>query len=100
MKTMPADIQQTDSTRDSDLAGERKRGRSAERPSEIPARGWLDVAWRTARRFSDDNVTLIAGGLAMYALLSVFPALAAMVSIYGMFATPGDVIKQMSAFAG
>jgi YihY family inner membrane protein len=33
-------------------------------------------------------------------LLSVFPALAAMVSIYGMFATPGDVIKQMSAFAG
>jgi membrane protein len=36
----------------------------------------------------------------MYALLSVFPALAAMVSIYGMFSTPGDVIKQMSAFAG
>jgi membrane protein len=100
MKTMQADIKHTDSTSDSDLAGERKRGRSAERPSEIPAQGWLDVAWRTARRFSDDNVTLIAGGLAMYALLSVFPALAAMVSIYGMFATPGDVIKQMSAFAG
>jgi membrane protein len=36
----------------------------------------------------------------MYALLSVFPALAATVSIYGMFATPGDVIQQMSAFAG
>ena len=43
---------------------------------------------------------LIAGGLAMYALLSVFPALTAMVSIYGLFATPGDVIRQMSAFSG
>ncbi|MDB6101236.1 MAG: hypothetical protein JWO52_1235, partial [Gammaproteobacteria bacterium] len=72
---MPAEA--TDS---SDLAGGQDRGREAERPSEIPARGWLDVAWRAAKRFSDDNVTLIAGGLAMYSLLSVFPALAAMVS--------------------
>src|SRR3984893_18413634 len=63
------------------------------------AAGWTWVG-RAAKRFSDDNVTLVAGGLAMYALLSVFPALAAMVSIYGMFATPGDVIKQMNAFAG
>ena len=82
------------------MAGETGRGRQAARPSEIPARGWLDVGWRAAKRFSDDNVTLVAGGLAMYALLPVFPALAAMVSIYGMFATPGDVIKQMSAFGG
>jgi membrane protein len=36
----------------------------------------------------------------MYALISVFPALAAMVSVYGMFATPRDVIQQMSAFSG
>jgi membrane protein len=87
-------------TGSSDSASDGNRGRHAERPTEIPPRGWVDVAWRAAKRFSDDNVTLIAGGLAMYALLSVFPALAATVSIYGMFATPGDVIKQMSAFAG
>jgi len=84
----------------SDVAAESGRGRTAERPTDIPARGWLDVSWRAAKRFSDDNVTLIAGGLAMYALLSVFPALAATVSIYGMFATPSDVIDQMTAFAG
>jgi hypothetical protein len=84
----------------SGVAAESGRGRTAERPTDIPARGWLDVSWRAAKRFSDDNVTLIAGGLAMYALLSVFPALAATVSIYGMFATPSDVIDQMTAFAG
>jgi membrane protein len=81
-------------------SAEEDRGRQADRPSEIPSRGWIDVFWRAAKRFSDDNVTLVAGGLAMYGLLSVFPALAATVSIYGMFATPGDVIKQMSSFAG
>jgi membrane protein len=76
------------------------RGRRARRPGDIPARGWLDIGWRVIKRFGEDNVTLVAGGLAMYALLSVFPALAALVSIYGLFATPADVIKQMSAFSG
>jgi membrane protein len=92
--------QEAVSTYTSDLADQPRRGRTARRPSDIPARGWWDVSWRTVKRFSEDNITLIAGGLAMYALLSVFPALAAMVSIYGLFATPGDVINQMSGFAG
>jgi membrane protein len=88
------------SSASSGVADQRGRGRQARRPTDIPAPGWWDVTWRAAKRFNDDNITLIAGGLALYALLSVFPALAAMVSIYGIFATPGDVIKQMGAFAG
>jgi membrane protein len=84
----------------SDVANQEGRGRRARKPTDIPARGWLDVSWRAIKRFNEDNVSLVAGGLAMYALLSVFPALAAMVSLYGMFATPGDVIDQMKAFAG
>jgi membrane protein len=38
--------------------------------------------------------------MAMYALLSVFPGLAAAVSIYGLFATPADVIHHLSTFSG
>jgi membrane protein len=45
-------------------------------------------------------VSLVAGGLAMYALLSVFPGLAATVSLYGLFATPTDVEQHMSSFSG
>ena len=82
------------------VANQPGRGRKAHRPTDIPPRGWLDISWRAVKRFNDDNITLVAGGLALYALLSVFPALAAMVSIYGLFATPGDVIGQMKAFAG
>jgi membrane protein len=78
----------------------RRRGRTAERPEEIPARGWWDIVWRVTQRLASDNVTLVAGGLAMYTLLSVFPGLAAAVSLYGMFATPADVIQHMKVFSG
>lgn len=44
-----------------------------------------------------DNVSLVAAGLAMYALLSVVPALAAAVSFYGLLFTPADTIKHMNA---
>jgi len=43
---------------------------------------------RIAKRLGPDNVSLVSGGLAMYTLLAVFPALAALVAVYGEFATP------------
>src|SRR5437868_5653245 len=76
------------------------RGREAQQPSDIPARGWWDILWRVSKRFGPDNVSLVAGGLAMYALLSVFPALAAAVSLYALVATPADVARQLQGFAG
>ncbi len=75
------------------------RGRDAQVPSQIPARGWWDILWRVLKRFGPDNVSLVAGGVAMYALLSVFPALAAAVSLYGLFATPADVARQLQGFS-
>ena len=50
---------------------------------------------RVWQSLSRDNVSLVSGGLAMYALLSVFPALAAAVSLYGLLFKPADVIAQM-----
>lgn len=75
------------------------RGRTADLPQQIPAAGWWDITWRVVKRLGSDNITLVAGGVAMYALLSVFPGLAATVSIYGLFATPADVIHHMRAFS-
>jgi membrane protein len=76
------------------------RGRTAERPQDIPAQGWWDIASRVFKRLGTDNVTLVSGGVAMYTLLSVFPGLAAAVSIYGIFASPADVIKHLNVFSG
>jgi membrane protein len=79
---------------------EKGRGRAAEWPQQIPPRGWWDIVVRIKDDLRRDNASLVAGGLAMYALLSVFPALAAAVSFYGLLFTPGDVVKQLSAFSG
>jgi membrane protein len=79
---------------------ERDRGRDARRPTDIPSRGWLDIALRVKKEIAKDNVSLIASGLALYALLAAFPALAAAVSIYGLFASPDDIAQQMQQFAG
>ena len=76
-----------------------RRGRTAERPRDIPARGWWDIARRVQKEMTADNVSIIAAGLAMYALLAVFPALAAAVSIYGLFASPADIANHMQQVA-
>jgi membrane protein len=71
------------------------RGRDADRPTEIPARGWKDVAIRVKRELTADHVVLSAAGVAFFAFLSLIPALAALVSLYGLFADPAEVERQV-----
>jgi membrane protein len=76
------------------------RGRSAESPSEIPKQGWRDILLRVGHRISEDNLTLVSAGIAFNAMFAVFPAMVLIVSLYGMFASPGEVAHQMrSLFA-
>src|SRR5581483_6883179 len=63
-----------------------ERGRSARHPKEIPPKGWRDIFARVRTEIGSDHVSLVSAGLAMYALLAVFPALAAAIAIYGIFA--------------
>ena len=76
------------------------RGRFAVRPGEIPVRGWRDVLLRVKGQIAEDNLSVVAAGVAFYAMLAVFPALAALVSGYGLVANPADVQQQLSAVAG
>ena len=80
--------------------GHDNRGRHARSPTEIPKRGWLDIAIRVKNEVTKDNVSIIAAGLALYALLAVFPALGAAVSIYGLFASPEQIAQHMNSFSG
>ena len=76
------------------------RGRCAEEPSDIPAAGWRDIAVRVLKNLSHHNLSLVAAGLAMYALLSIFPALTAGLSLYGLFVSPAHAVQQINALAG
>ena len=71
-------------------------GRDADAPTAIPARGWLEVAKRVKDEARNDNLTLVAAGIAFYSLLSIAPALAAIVSIYGLVSDPADVARQIN----
>lgn len=74
---------------------DRGRGRRADTPSEITARGFKDVAKRVAAESKNDNLTLLAAGVAFYGMLALFPALVATVSIYGLVADPAEVSRQL-----
>jgi membrane protein len=80
-------------------ARQEAHGRDAARPSDIPARGWLDIVKRTQKEIKADNVTLTAAGVAFYSMLAIFPALIAVVTIYGLVAEPADVQRQVGSFA-
>lgn len=77
------------------LHEETDRGRNAGSPAEIPAKGWKDILLRVYREFDDDHVMTVAAGVSFYALLSLFPAIAALVSIYGLYADPGTIQSQL-----
>ena len=66
----------------------RNDGRGAEAPTEIPPRGWFAVAKRVAIQFSAHRVMEESASVTFYTLLALFPALAALVSLYGLFADP------------
>jgi len=75
---------------------ERGRGRRARAPSQIPWRGWKDVFVRTYREIQDDRLLALAAGVAFYSLVSLFPAIAAGVSSYALFANVATVSKHLS----
>lgn len=73
------------------------RGRAADRPSEIPRRGWKDILWRVYEEISDDRLLAVAAGVTFYVLLAIFPTLAAVVSFYGLAADPATIGDHLDA---
>ena len=76
------------------------RGGGADSPAEIPLVGWKDIVLRTWREFNADRIPAVAAGVAFFALLAVFPALAAFVSLYGLFADVHTAEAQISLLSG
>lgn len=75
-------------------------GRNAAVPEEIPPRGWWEIAKRTAQKFSENDLMSEAASVTFYALLSLFPAITAMVSIYGLIADPHTIQGQLNSASG
>lgn len=76
------------------------RGRFAKTSSEIPARGWKDILLRVYANISEHRILALAAGMTYYSLLAIFPALAALVAIYGLFSDPGSIAKHLDQVSG
>jgi len=72
------------------------RGRNATSPGDIPAPGWRDVLGRVRRRVGDGDLSIVAAGVAFYALIATFPGLLALLEIYGLVFNAGQVAAQMT----
>jgi membrane protein len=74
-------------------------GADADKPTEIPARGWWQVTKRAWAESKVDQVPLMSAGVAFFAFLSLFPALIAAVLIYGLVTTPEQVQAQVESIS-
>jgi membrane protein len=77
-------------------AQERGRGRHATHPLQIPWRGWRDIFWRTYQEMQSDRLLSIAGGVAFFVLLAIFPAITALVSAYGLLFNTSTITGNLS----
>jgi membrane protein len=75
-------------------------GRDAVSPWGMPWAAWKRVAVRTWNESSDDNIGLVAAGVAFYGFLALAPMITAAVLCYGIFTEPQTVIRHMQALTG
>jgi membrane protein len=68
-------------------------------PVPIPAHCWKDVFRGVFYGISKNRILLIAAGVAFYAILALFPGIAAFVSIYGLFADPSRIAAHLDMVA-
>jgi membrane protein len=62
-------------------------------PTDLPKRSWLETGKRTLSEFRDDNLTDWAAALTYYGVLSLFPALIALVSILGLVVSRATITR-------
>jgi membrane protein len=70
---------------------------NAQSPRQFRWRDWKDIAKRIKNEMSEDQISIVAAGIAFYFFLALFPALLSVVSIYGLLASPTDLEQHLNA---
>ncbi|WP_407146978.1 YihY/virulence factor BrkB family protein [Bradyrhizobium sp. ORS 86] len=76
------------------------RGRSTNSPAGFPAAVWKDILLRVYGNIGQHRILALAAGITYYSILALFPAIAALVAIYGMFSNPASIATQLDGVVG
>jgi membrane protein len=76
------------------------RGRDATHPGEIPPKGWKDVALRIYRGISEDRIVAISAGVTFFVILALFPGIAGLIALYGLYADAGTIGQHLNTLSG
>jgi len=78
--------------RDDNSTPERGQGHASPRkPHRFSKPGWKNALKVTFASIGNHNLNIVAAGVAFYLMLGLFPALAALISIYGLVSDPQQV---------
>src|SRR6476619_6617269 len=76
------------------------KGHQASSPWQMPGVAWKDILARTYKRTWDDNVALVAAGVAFYSFFALLSLLGLIVLVYGFVADPMTVIEHIRSLTG
>jgi membrane protein len=76
--------------------GKQAHGKRATSPTRYGWRDWMEVLRRVAGDIGRDHISVLSAGVAFFAMLALFPAIAALIGIYGLVADPADVSTHLS----
>lgn len=68
--------------------------------AEIPERGWKYILWHVYEGVTEARILLVAAGVTFYLILGLFPGIAALVSIYGLFVDPQTMVNHLDIVTG
>ncbi|GAB3547088.1 membrane protein [Actinopolyspora lacussalsi] len=84
--------------RDGRVDSRSRSGGEADWPSQIPARGWHQILVRAWKAGSADNIYMLAGSVAFFAFLAIFPSLIALLTVFGLVADPAQATRQIGEY--
>lgn len=77
-------------------AGDTAR-RTVRHPADFAGRSWRRIVWRIWGGVGRDHLSIISAGVAFFCMLAIFPAMAALIAVYGLLADPAQVGDTLQA---
>jgi membrane protein len=80
--------------------GDIEAGRHVSQPSNFPRKAWWQVGKRVYLGISEHHLSIVAAGVAFFGMLAIFPAIAALIALYGLVADPNQIAQSLGAVRG